>query len=139
MFSFLSGVVLRRPWAIVLAWLALTSALYVLGPRWEDVTKDDDVRFFPAGSTSVIKAHSPPGRDGDNRNTMVWTILVTSDKMADEMAYDIVNTIFERKVDLVAVHQEAENFDLKYQVKGNSPAPWLPGALKYFAEKGVNL
>ncbi len=54
MFSFLSGVVLRRPWAVVLAWFALTSALYVLGPRWEDVTKDDDVRFFPAGSTSVI-------------------------------------------------------------------------------------
>jgi putative drug exporter of the RND superfamily len=54
MFSFLSGVVLRRPWAVVLAWLALTSALYVFGPRWEDVTKDDDVRFFPPGSTSVI-------------------------------------------------------------------------------------
>ncbi len=54
MFSFLSGVVLRRPWAVVLAWLALTSALFVFGPRWEDVTKDDDVRFFPPGSTSVI-------------------------------------------------------------------------------------
>ena len=47
MFSFLSGVVIRRPWAITLAWLALTSALFVFGPRWEDVTKDDDVRFFP--------------------------------------------------------------------------------------------
>jgi putative drug exporter of the RND superfamily len=54
MFSFLSGVVLRRPWAVILAWLALISALYLFGPRWEDVTKDDDVRFFPPGSTSVI-------------------------------------------------------------------------------------
>jgi putative drug exporter of the RND superfamily len=54
MFSFLSGVVLRRPRAVILAWFAFTAALYVFGPRWEDVTKDDDVRFFPPGSTSVI-------------------------------------------------------------------------------------
>ena len=54
MFSFLSGVVLRRPWAVVLAWLALTFGLYYFGPRWDEVTKDDDVRFFPPGSTSVI-------------------------------------------------------------------------------------
>ena len=54
MFSFLSGVVLRRPWVIVSAWLALTAGLYYFGPRWEQVTKDDDVRFFPPGSLSVI-------------------------------------------------------------------------------------
>ncbi len=53
MFSFLSGVVIRRPWAVILAWLALTSGLYYFGPRWDEVTKDDDVRFFPPGSTSV--------------------------------------------------------------------------------------
>ena len=54
MFSFLSGVVLRRPWVIVSAWLVLTAGLYYFGPRWEQVTKDDDVRFFPPGSLSVI-------------------------------------------------------------------------------------
>ena len=27
----------------------------------------------------------------------------------------------------------------KYQLKGNSPVPWHPGALKYFAEKGVSM
>ncbi len=54
MFSLLSGVVIRRPWAIALAWFALTLALFIFGPRWENVTKDDDVRFFPPGSTSVI-------------------------------------------------------------------------------------
>jgi putative drug exporter of the RND superfamily len=54
MFSFLSGVVLRRPWVIITAWIALTGGLYYFGPRWEQVTKDDDVRFFPPGSLSVI-------------------------------------------------------------------------------------
>jgi len=54
MFSLLSGVVIRRPWVVVLAWLALTAGLYQFAPSWEQVTKDDDVRFFPADSLSVI-------------------------------------------------------------------------------------
>jgi TRAP-type uncharacterized transport system substrate-binding protein len=35
------------------------------------------------------------------------------------------------------VHHEAENFTLKAQVRGNSTAPWHPGAVKYFAERGL--
>ncbi len=37
-----------------LAWLVLTAGLHHVAPRWEQVTKDDDVRFFPADSLSVI-------------------------------------------------------------------------------------
>jgi len=55
------------------------------------------------------------------------------------MAYTIVKTIFDKKADLVAVHREAESIDFKYQLKGNSSVPWHPGALKYFAEKGVQM
>jgi RND superfamily putative drug exporter len=54
MFSTLSGVVIRWPWLVVLSWVALAGALFQLGPRWDQVTKDDDVRFFPADSLSVI-------------------------------------------------------------------------------------
>jgi len=54
MFSSLSGVVIRRPGLVVLFWLVLAGALFRLGPRWDQVTKDDDVRFFPAESLSVI-------------------------------------------------------------------------------------
>jgi TRAP-type uncharacterized transport system substrate-binding protein len=59
--------------------------------------------------------------------------------MSDAVAYAIVQIIFEHKPDLVAVHKEAENIDLKYQVKESSPVPWHPGALKYFAEKGLKM
>ena len=48
-------------------------------------------------------------------NIDVWNILVASDKMSDKMAYDIVKTLFEKKPELVAVHKEAENIDLKNQ------------------------
>jgi TRAP transporter TAXI family solute receptor len=90
-------------------------------------------------SAGVIDKGVYPGQDKDNRIAVVWNILVTDDKMADEMAYNIVKTIFEKKADLVAVHKEAESIDYKYQLKGNSSVPWHPGALKYFAEKGVQM
>jgi uncharacterized protein len=88
-------------------------------------------------AASVIKAGTYPGQDKDNQNSVVWNLLVTGDKMTDDMAYTIVKTIFDKQADLIAVHREAENFSLKVQIKSNSTAPWHPGALKYFAERGV--
>ena len=41
--------------------------------------------------------------------------------------------------DLVRTHKEAENIKLENQKKDASPIPWHPGAMKYFAEKGINL
>jgi len=54
------------------------------------------------------------------------------------MAYDIVKTLFEKKPDLVAVHAEAKNIDLKNQAQG-SPIPFHPGAKKYLAEQGIKV
>jgi hypothetical protein len=88
---------------------------------------------------SVIKAHTYPGQDTDNQNTVVWNILVANASMPDDMAYTIVKTVFDKKADLVAVHQEAKNFKLESQVKDYSPIPWHPGAVKYFAEQGVKM
>jgi uncharacterized protein len=90
-------------------------------------------------TTDVIPAGTYPGQDKDNQIAVVWNLLVTSDKMPEQLAYDIVRTIFERKADLVAVHQEANSINLKNQTKANSSIPWHPGAVKYFAEKGVQM
>jgi TRAP transporter TAXI family solute receptor len=89
--------------------------------------------------TDVIPTKTYPGQDTDNKNSTVWNIMVTNDKMTDDIAYAIVKLVFEKKQDLVAVHKEAENLDFKYQVQANSPVPWHPGALKYFAEKGLKM
>ena len=71
-------------------------------------------------------------------NIDVWNILVVSDKMSDKMAYDITKTLFEKKADLVAVHKEAENIDLKNQTVP-LPMPFHPGAKKYLEERGVKV
>jgi uncharacterized protein len=104
-----------------------------------DVVDKMNAKYGQLYAASTIKAGVYPGQDKDNRNTVVWNILVTGDKMPDDMAYNIVKTIFDKKADLVAVHKEAENFDMKYQLTANSPVPWHPGALKYFAEHGAKM
>lgn len=78
------------------------------------------------------------GMEKDNQVATVWNVLVAHQDMADDVAYTIVKTIFDRKADMVAVHKESESFDLKNQ-PGRSPIPFHPGAKKYFAEKGVKV
>jgi len=59
--------------------------------------------------------------------------------MDEKTAYNIVKTIFDRKDDIVAVHKEALNFKLDSQKQAATPIPFHPGALKYFAEKGIKV
>jgi len=54
MFQFIANLVMRRSWVVILAWLALAGSLLFGAPRWDQITKDDDVRFFPAGFPSVV-------------------------------------------------------------------------------------
>lgn len=93
-------------------------------------------KYGPLYSKGVIAANAYPGIDKPVDNFDVWNILVTTDRMTDQMAYNIVRTLMEKKPELVAVHKEAENIDLKSQKIG-SPIPYHPGAQKYFEERGV--
>ncbi|HEY7673802.1 MAG TPA: TAXI family TRAP transporter solute-binding subunit [Burkholderiales bacterium] len=87
----------------------------------------------------VIPKATYRGMDADNHQATVWNILVSHEKLSDQSAYNIVKTIFERRDDLIAVHKEAANFKLENQKAAASPIPFHPGAVKYFAERGVKL
>ena len=104
-----------------------------------DVVDKMNAKYGKLYVTDVIPAKTYPGQDEDNKIATVWNILVTDEKMPDAVAYAIVQIVVEHKPELVAVHKEAENIDLKYQVKESSPVPWHPGALKYFTEKGLKM
>ena len=69
----------------------------------------------------------------------VWNLIVAHADMPDDVAYNIVKTIFEKRDELALVHKEALNFDLKHQSKAAASIPYHPGALKYFAERGITL
>ena len=76
-----------------------------------DVVDKMNAKYGKLYAADVIPAKTYPGQDKDNPIPMVWNILVTNDKMSDDMAYTIVKTIFDKKADLVAVHKEAEAID----------------------------
>jgi TRAP transporter TAXI family solute receptor len=79
------------------------------------------------------------GMAKDNQQATVMNILVAHQQMDDKTAYNIVKAIFDHRDELIRVHKEAENFKVENQKKDASPLPWHPGAVKYFAEKGVKL
>jgi TRAP transporter TAXI family solute receptor len=95
-----------------------------------------NAKHGPLYAKGVIPQSAYSGMDRPVTNIDVWNILVTSDRMTDQMAYDIVKTLMEKKPELVRLHPEAQNIDIRYQKIG-SPLPYHPGAKKYFEEHGV--
>jgi TRAP transporter TAXI family solute receptor len=79
------------------------------------------------------------GMEKDNKMVSVNNLLVAHQNMDDKTAYNIVKAVFDHKDELVRTHKEAENIKLEGQKKDASPVPWHPGAVKYFAEKGIKI
>jgi TRAP transporter TAXI family solute receptor len=79
------------------------------------------------------------GMDADNKQATVMNLLVAHQNMDDKTAYNIVKAVFDHRQELINVHKEAENFKLENQKSEASPIPWHPGAVKYFAEKGIKI
>jgi uncharacterized protein len=95
-------------------------------------------KFGPLYDQGVIPAKSYPGQEKDVTIAVVWNILVCNADMKEDIAYKIVQTLFDKKDELVAVHKEAQNLNLESQKTG-SPLPFHPGAAKYFKEKGITV
>ncbi len=104
-----------------------------------DLVAKMNAKYNNLYATATIKTGTYPGQDKDNKVSAVWNILVTNDKMSDQDAYNIVKLIIDKKADLVAVHKDAASFTVDNQVKGNSPVPWHPGAVKFFTERGAKM
>jgi hypothetical protein len=59
--------------------------------------------------------------------------------MPEDVAYRITKVIFENTAEWATVHAEARSVALPNQKRENSPVPFHPGAVRYFAERGVKL
>ena len=93
-------------------------------------------KFGPLYSAGTLPANTYPGQRGESKTVDVWAVLLTNSKTSEKLAYDTVKTLFEKKPDLVIVARDAEYMTYENQFSGNSPIPFHPGALKFFAEKG---
>jgi RND superfamily putative drug exporter len=54
MFELIARTVERRSWVFVVGWIVFAAVLFMFAPRWDEVSRDDDVSFFPPGSPTVI-------------------------------------------------------------------------------------
>jgi TRAP transporter TAXI family solute receptor len=105
----------------------------------DDLVEVLNKKYGPLYVKDVIPAKSYPGQDKDAHVATIWNLLVTGADTPDEVAYNIVKTMFDKKEDMVRVHKESENFDLKYQTNAAIVIPFHPGAVKYFREQGLNV
>ncbi len=105
----------------------------------DDVVARMNERYGNLYTAGTIPAGSYPGQAGPCKIAQVWNTLVVHSAMPDDVAYNITKVVFEHLDEWAQVHAEARNVKLENQRQANSPVPFHPGALRYFAEKGVNV
>lgn len=104
----------------------------------EDAIPKMREKYGPIYVKGVIPAKTYPGQDVDVPMAVVWNLLVCNENMKENVAYDIVKTLFDHKPELITIHREAKHLSLDPQV-GGSPIPFHPGAARYFTEKGLKI
>ncbi|MBA3799430.1 MAG: TAXI family TRAP transporter solute-binding subunit [Geodermatophilaceae bacterium] len=75
------------------------------------------------------------GLDEDIPTIVVPNLLVVSDAMSEDLAYEITKAIFENLDTLASVHPEAENISLDTATE-TDPVEIHPGAQRYYDEQG---
>lgn len=84
----------------------------------------------------VIPKGTYPGVNYDSGSVGVANALIVKDTMSDELAYELTKVLFDRQPELAAIHPEAKKLNVDTAVHG-SPAPFHPGAIRYYEERGA--
>jgi hypothetical protein len=66
----------------------------------------------------------------------VANLLVVSDAMPEQLAYDITRVLFEQQPALASIHPQARELSLDTALNG-SPIPFHPGAIRLYRERNV--
>ena len=98
-----------------------------------DLEKKYPGSYYP----TIIPKGTYPGIDDDVPSIGHTNLFITMAKMDAQVAYNIIKTLYEHiNPDLIAVHKEAAKITLQTITTG-SPIPFHPGAVKFYAEKGI--
>ena len=101
-----------------------------------DAVEAMNKKYGPLYAKGALDQKTYPGQARTATSVDVWAVLLASEKMNDQVAYDTVKTLFEKRPELVMVARDAEYMTFENQFGGATPIPFHPGALKYYAEKG---
>lgn len=85
---------------------------------------------------SVILKEIYPGLPANVPTFSMPVLLVVHKDFSAELAYQITKLVIERRAELAQVHKEAANITT-LGAADRSPAPYHPGAIRYYRERGV--
>lgn len=94
------------------------------------------IEKYPYYNASVVKANSYRGQDKDYPTFAYHGIIIVNKDMDEELAYQIVKTVFEHKPELDPIHAQFKEITLDRATMGVQ-IPYHPGAERYLREKGV--
>ncbi|MBR1602667.1 MAG: TAXI family TRAP transporter solute-binding subunit [Synergistaceae bacterium] len=106
------------------------------------VSFDDDhilklIAESPYYSKNVI-AKDVYNTDEDVTTVAVGAVVIARDDVREADVYNFLYAIFENKDAIAAAHAKGNDLDLNFAVSYTA-VPYHPGAIKYFAEKGLNV
>lgn len=113
--------------------LASTSKIRML--QLDDDKAESIIAKYPYYDKLTIPAGTYQGVDYDVKSLQLWTSLMVSSSLPDDIAYEIIETLIDNLEEFKAVHSVGSDFSLENAVK--SPIPLHPGAEKYYKDKGV--
>jgi TRAP transporter TAXI family solute receptor len=85
---------------------------------------------------ATVPAAAYPGVEAPVAVVGVANVLIVNQSMPEALAYDITRLLFEKQPELAAIHPEARNLALE-RAAAASPAPFHPGAVRFYREKGA--
>lgn len=116
--------------------LATTKDITLL--NFDDATMEKLVKTHPYFVPSVVPAGTYSKIDQDVKTPAVMAILITHDKMPDEVIYNFTKGMFENLPVIHAAHAKGKEINLETALDGLT-VPLHPGAAKYFKEKGLKV
>lgn len=90
----------------------------------------------PAYQPGLIPAGTYEGQSADVPTVAVTNLLVTHEKVSDEVAYQMTKLMFDNLGRLATAHSAAKEIKLETATR-NLPIPLHPGAERFYREAGV--
>ena len=112
--------------------LASTMKISFVAIPAEVTAKIDNAAYEAA----TIPAGTYDGQDADVPTVAITNILVTHEKVSDEVAYQMTKLMFDNLAALGNAHSAAKDIKLENATK-NLPIPLHPGAERFYKEAGV--
>ena len=116
--------------------LSTTNSIVILELTEAELTaaRDADATF----AITTLPGGTYTGVDGDITVLGIPNVLVVSEEMDDELAYQITRAMFENIADLQAVHPAANETTVEFTIAA-TPVPLHPGAIRYYEEIGTEI